>query len=213
MTPAELARRHPRLFHLTDPDAMDGIRRRGLWPTSRLLDLFEVEADARRRLEHRRRPRSEILTHPEHGRVTITDNLPLSEVRLAGVLDDGLTVADWMAVLNRRVFFWADERRLQRLQNARENRDRPRTLLIFDTLSLATRYAEGIEIAAFNTGATVHQTPRRGLSTFTPLGRYSHADWSRLRGRVQPDLIAEVTVTREMPDVMDFHIETRIIGE
>ena len=141
--------------------------------------------------------------------MVITDNLPLSEGRLARVLDDSLGVEDWMAMLNRRVFFWADERRVARLRDARENRSRDRLLLVFDTAGLAGRYADAIEIAPINTGATLHQPPRRGLTTFTPLGRMTHAEWSRLRGLKQPDRIAEVTVTREIPDAMEFLLEVR----
>lgn len=209
MTPGELARRHPRLFHLTHPSALEGIRRRGLWPTSRLLDLFEVADEPRAALERRRRPGSHSLAHPDHGAALLTDNLPLSEVWLNRILDDGLTPGDWLAMLNRRVFFWVDETRASKLRNAREYRERPRPMLVFDTAGLASRYAGAIEIAPINTGATQHQPPRRGLSTFSPLLETDYGAWRRSRGRQTPDRIVEVTVTREMPDVMEFLLEVR----
>lgn len=209
MTPGELARRHPRLFHLTHPSALEGIRRRGLWPASRLLDLFGVAGERRGALERRRRVRSEPLSHPEYGAAMLTDNLPLSEAWLIRVLDDGLTPGDWLAMLNRRVFFWADEARATALRNAREYRGRPRPMLVFDTARLAARYADAIEIAPINTGATQHQPPRRGRSTFSPLLQTDYEAWRRSRGLKTPDRIVEVTVTREMPEVMEFLLEVR----
>jgi hypothetical protein len=79
VTPEELAERHPRLFHVTLPKAVVGIRRHGLLSTSQLLDLFEVDATRRTHIGKSRRPARMDITHPVHGRATITDNLPLTE--------------------------------------------------------------------------------------------------------------------------------------
>jgi hypothetical protein len=209
VTPAELASLHPRLFHLTTPEGLDGIRRRGLWPASRLLELFEVDPSMRGELERRRRHASAALDHPLHGRAVLSDNLPLSEAKLGRVLDDGLTPGDWLQLLNRRVFFWADEGHAMNLRNARAYRDQPRRLLVFDTAALAERYPEAIEIAPINTGATLHQPARRGLATFAPLLSTDYGVWRRRRGLKAPDRIKEVTVAREMPDACEFLLEVR----
>lgn len=200
MTPEDLAALHPRLFHVAAPDALEGVRRHGLLSTSRLLDLFGTPADQRAPIERRRRPASVSLDHPVHGRAVITDNIPLSEAALTTCLDDGLTAADWLAMLNGRVFFWPDEKSLAGLLGARANAGMTKRVLVFDTLGLTRAHAESVELAAFNTGNTRRKPVRRGLSTFTPLLRHGYGDWRRLRGRL--DVVREVTVVGGVPDAM-----------
>jgi hypothetical protein len=192
MTPAELASRHPRLYHITHPGAWPSIQAHGLMPVSSLLTLFEVPAAARMAIERARRPERVLLAHPIHGEAEITDNRPLSESALASRLDDGLTTVDWLTMLNRRVFFWAGRASYEPLLNARANRGRSKLLLEFDTASLANAYHGHMELTAFNTGSTQRGGPRRGLATFTPLAALDYAQWRRLRGRL--DRVREVTV-------------------
>ncbi len=205
--PEELSERHPRLFHVTPRGAWDGIRQRGLLPTSRLLDLFEVAGEDRTRLERTRRPSAVALHHAVLGTVVLNDQTPMTEAALAKCLDDGLTPADWLATLNRRVFFWADAGGLSRLANARANRARPFDVLVVDTLRLARAYAERIELSPINSGATLRKPARRGRATFTPLLALSYADWRRKRG--QRDRILEVTVPDGVPDIAHYVVDVR----
>ncbi len=184
--------------------------RHGLLPTSALLTLFELSAAARRSIEGERRTASVVLAHPAHGSATITDNLPLIMPSLAACLDDRLRASDWLRMLNERVFFWPDEAGLARLLGARLNRRRDREVLVFDTLSLARRHAERIDLCAINSGATMRRAARRGLSTFVPLHRYDYETWRRLRGR--RDRLCEVTVRGGVPDVADHLVEVRLVA-
>ena len=169
MTPEDLSTRHPRLFHVTPAGAWASIIARGLLCTSQLLDLFSLHGDARTAIERARRPAAVTIHHALHGSVTINDQLPMTERALARCLDDGLTPADWLSLLNRRVFFWGDEAGLSRLLDARVNRARNLEVIVVDTLPLARAYARHIEISPINSGATMRRPARRGLSTFTPL--------------------------------------------
>ena len=207
MTPEDLAERHPRLFHLTGPEAVPGILRHGLLPTSDLLSLFEIAAEDRSRIECARRPASVQLTHPVHGRATITDNLPLSMTALSSCLDDQMSPVDWLRTLNRRVFFWADQAGLSRLLGARLNRGRERAVLVLDTLTLARRYAEHIELSPINSGATLRRAARRGRATFTPMPLHGYEAWRRLRGG--RDRILEVTSVVGITDVADHLVDVR----
>jgi uncharacterized protein DUF7002 len=195
---------------VADPAALQGILRHGLLPTSRLLTLFEVPDADRVAIERRCRPASVTLTHPLHGRATITDNLPLSEAALERCLEDGLAPEDWLAILNERVFFWPDEESLGRMLGARLNRGRERLVLVFDTLSLARRHGERMELAAINTGSTIRRPARRGRSTFTPLHLHDYDAWRRLRGG--RDRIREVTVVGGVSRMADHLIEHRRVG-
>ncbi len=184
--------------------------RHGLLPTTALLTLFEVPEAARRPIEGERRMASVTLEHAVHGRATITDNLPLIMPSLAACLDDRLVASDWLRLLNERVFFWPDEAGLARLLGARLNRRRDREVLVFDTLSLARRHGERIELCAINSGATMRRAARRGLSTFVPLHSHGYEAWRRLRGR--RDRLCEVTVRGGVPDIADHLIEVRRVA-
>ena len=199
MTPAELAALHPRLFHVTDPDAWPSIRERGLLSAEALTALFELPPCRREALLGGRRAGGVTIAHPRHGRAVLNDNLPLSLDALAACLDDGLSPADWLRHLNARVFFWVDRERVARLLGARTNRHRPRLVLELDTASVASGHAEALCLSPINSGSTIRKAARRGLGTHTPLGRHSHADWRRLRGG--RDRVVEVTVTGAVPDV------------
>jgi hypothetical protein len=207
VTPEELSARHPRLFHVTGAGAWESIRTRGLLSTSRLLDLFEVSGERRAQLERARRPAAVPLHHPVHGTAVLTDQLPMTEAALARCLDGGLVPADWLALLNRRVFFWSDEGGLDRLLKARANRGRALEVLVVDTLPLVRAYADRVELSPINTGATMRRPARRGPETFTPLGALSYDAWSRRRGK--RDAVLEVTVLDGVPDVERYVLEVR----
>lgn len=205
MTPEELAERHPRLYHVTEPGAWESIRQKGLLSTSCLLDLFEIETARRAEIETRRRASAVLLEHPCHGRVILNDHLPLSEQALEKCLDDHLTPADWLRLLNSRIFFWADESGLNRLLGARLNRQRRREVIVVDTLSLARAYAGHIDLCPINSGATFRKAARRGLNTFTPMLAHSFTEWSKLRGR--RDEIREITVRDHVLDIANYVVE------
>ncbi|MEM7697640.1 MAG: hypothetical protein AAF236_04460 [Verrucomicrobiota bacterium] len=192
MTPEELAEIHPRLYHVAAPTALAGIKRHGLLSARELASKFQLSGERRRAVLERIRPRAITVSHPEHGEAEINDNSPLSEAALLKCLDDELTPSDWLSQLNRRVFFWADQSGLESLLRARFNRDRERLVLVFDTLSLARRYANKIEISPINSGSTIRRPARRGRGTFSSLEAFSYQEWRRLRGRL--DKIKEVTV-------------------
>lgn len=206
MTPHDLAERHPRLFHLTEPDSLAAITRWGLLPTSELLKRCAVPAAECRRLTSARRPVAVELQHDEVGRVVINDNLPLSEKALLKCLDDGMTPSAWLRLLNGMVFFWPSEKTLQRLLHARVNRERTRRILVFDTLSLATAHWKKVHLSPINSGSTIRKAARRSRRTFSPAAKYSYREWQELRGG--RDTIVEVTVRGSIDDAMEHLVET-----
>ena len=197
MTPEELARLHPRLYHVTAPGAWPSIARSGLLSAARLVAHFDCGpgtlAD--------RRPAEVTLRHSVHGTAILNDNASLHMRKLASCLDDGLTAHDWLAMLNDRVFFWADARGAERLLSARANRARAREVLVFDTLGLVRAHADQVEICPINSGATIHRAARRGRATFAPLLATDYAAWRRRRGLSRPDRIVEVVVRGGVPDI------------
>lgn len=211
MTADELIARHPRLYHLTTPGAWEVIRLHGLLSTEQLLrraGLSDAEVQARIR---RKREAREVLEPTRIGRLVLNDNRPIHMGKLARCLDDGLSAEDWLAQLNRRVFFWVKEARMKGLDAAAINRTDPRELLVLCTASVVAACGARIEIAPINTGNTQRKPARRGRSTFTPVGAMPYVRWQRLRRehKSSPDVVVEVTVLGAVPDVESHLIERR----
>jgi hypothetical protein len=210
VTAEELARRHPRLFHVTAPGVGDRLGHETLMSTTALLARLGVAEAERLELTRKRRASEVSIQHPNHGVTVLNDNRPLSEKKLAMCLDDGLSPADWLAMLNDRVFFWADEKGLARLATAKMNCGRRREVLVFDTLPLILANFDRAEISPINSGATIHRPARRGHSTFAPLSGLDYDQWRRRRG--QRDKVVEVVVRTAVADAAKYLIERREIG-
>jgi hypothetical protein len=207
MSPEEFARRHPRLYHLTSPGAVEGIRMLGLLPTIGLLDLYEISGAKREEIAGKIRPASVTIRHPVHGSATITDNIPMNERALLSCLDDGLTISDWLRMLNERVFFWPDEQSVATHLGASARRGIERLVMVFDTRSMAEAHHEKIEISPINSGSTIRKPARRGLNTFSAIHRYEYREWQALRGK--RDVVKEITVVGGVRNVDRHLIECR----
>jgi hypothetical protein len=194
----------PQLFHLTEHDAWETIRRDGLLSTTALLDRFQITGPRRDAIEAARRFESVRITHPAHGDAWIHDNKPINTAALARTLV-GMGEQDWYRELNRRVFFWLTRQRLERLLNAKPNRGRRLAVLVVDTRLLLDAYAERVELAHINTGAVRHTANfPRGTGTFQRISDYPFAQ----RRRVAPrEPIVELTVPYAIPDIERFVIE------
>lgn len=189
MTPETFACRVPRLYRLGARGAAHGIRRHGL------LTASDAVARVDWRLPLDLRPTALPLTLPDDTKIFLTDNSPLSLDKLARVLDDGLTPADWLARLNARVFFWPDPRLGAANLKARQRFGYDSEWQVYNTKRLLEPVWPRAEIAPINTGATLFANPaRRGLSTFAPLDGLDFTAWRRRRCLRTPDKIKEVTV-------------------
>jgi len=201
VTPEELAEQHPLLYHLTERDAVATIRAHGLWSAAALVRGCGLDTAGENRLLRRRRERTARLDHPTFGRIAISDNDPIHIGPLERCLDDGLTPPDWLEILNGYVFFWTDEKDAHGLRNARNNRMRNKSLLIFDTFSLVSAYFDNVALCPINSGAAKRNAPRRGYSTFASAGEADFRHWRRSRGLATPDKIKEIVVQGGIPDI------------
>ncbi|RIX99160.1 hypothetical protein D3218_15420 [Aureimonas flava] len=195
---AELVRDCPVLYHMTTEGSWLSIRRHGLWGTAALLDLFEVEGEARRLVEARRAA-SVRIRHPEHGGATIRDQKPLAERSLAACLEDGLRPADWYALLNARAFFSLTRARLLRLLNAGSYRAEAHDVIEADTASLVAAHRDRITLCAINSGFAARRAAPRGRSTFLPIADYPYAAWRAKRAR--GERVVELAVEPGVPDI------------
>lgn len=192
MEARELARRHPKVFHVAEDGSLENIRRHGLLSTAAILDLFGVSGERRREIESQRRPEIVELRHHEHGLVRIRDNKPISEKALARCLTD-MGPREWYENLNRRVFFWVDEGRLARLLEARAYRNRAHLVLEVETAGLLERHAGSVALSRINSGATFPLgAPDRGTGTFQIVEDFP-----------EEETIVELTVHYAVPDIAE----------
>ena len=195
----QLVSRYPRLYHLAEAGSWPSIRRLGLLPTDQLVEAFGPPPDVRAAILGQPRTRSFVLTDPRLGRVVIRDQSPLRPHILAQRLT-GLTVPQWLAILNDRVFFWLDRRRLDTLLNARRNRDRAHEVLTVDTAGLVATYADRIRLSPLNSGATLFPNAApRGPDTFRTIAGYPYDELRRQRG--PGHAVAELAVIGGVPDI------------
>lgn len=186
---------------MAEAGSWESICKHGLLSTTALLDLFEVNGTQRTQLESSRRPTSVTITHPVHGIAVIRDNIPLIEKVLRRTLV-GMTPPEWYEALNKRVFFWVTEARLDRLRKAPAYRDREHDILVVDTAGLLGSHLEYVTLSPMNSGAT-HPGAQytRGVDTFKPMNSYPWNERLRIK-RDEP--VVELAVNYAVRDITKF---------
>ena len=190
MTPEEVARQYPLLYHMAEAGSWPSIQEHGLLSTTALLDLFEVDATERRGIESEWRQDSISIAHAVHGTAVIRDQRPMPPAKLAGNLVN-MTPGEWYEFLNRKTFFWADWKRLTNLLNAYAYRNRDHCVLTVDTEALLTRHGNRTSLCSINSGFVYHGG-RRGRETFKPIANYPSGN-----------RVWELAVECSVPDVAD----------
>ena len=199
--PDELVDNYPVLHHMSESGSWSTIRQIGLLSTQRLVAECELSDAAATGILRTRRKTSVRLHHPDVGLVTVRDQGPLLEDNLTKALK-GMTVEQWLAVLNDRVFFWLHPARLDRLLSARRYRHQSHDVLVVNTRDLLDRHGDRVRITAMNTGATIFPgSPRRGPDTFMRTEDFPFAE--RRRGRPLSDAAVELAVIGGVPDIAD----------
>ena len=195
----ELVSNYPRLFHMAAADAWPSIAAHGLLPTRDIVATSALTGAERAQIIDHQRRRPVTFDHPVLGDVTIRDQSPLHRHILEAVLVD-MTVPEWLATLNDRVYFWLHPKRLAALLRSRPNRSSEHDILTVDTASLVAAHHHQIRLSAINSGATQWPSaPRRGPDTFRTIEQYPFTE--RRRNRPLDQAIAELAVIGGVPDI------------
>lgn len=196
MTPAELARRYPRLYHMAELGSWPSIQKHGLLSTTALLDLFEVDDEKRHSIESEWRSDSVPIPHPIHGDAVIRDQGPMPPNELVNCLVN-LTTTEWYELLNRMTFFWAEWRRLANLLNAVAYRNKPHCVITIETRALLARHGSRASLSAINSGFVNYGGPR-GRDTFKSIANFpsGHTVWELAVDYSVPDL-ADLVISVE----------------
>jgi hypothetical protein len=196
----ELIARHPRVFHTMSATAWPSVQRHGLLSTQQLIDLFDLDAAERDRLLSSPRKQSTVLRAPGLPPAVIRDQKPMKFV--AEKIDPDSSLAEYLAAINSRVFFWASAGRLDRLRRAKEYRTEDQVVLHVDTRALVERHGPRIELCRLNSGAVTQKNhPMRGHRSWLPIADYPYAEYRRRYGR--DGALVEVTVLDAVPDILD----------
>lgn len=188
-----LIRKHPKLYHMAEDGSWESIQKIGLLSTSALLDKFEIAGERRQEIKSSRRPKIVEISHPELGRALIRDNKHMHEKTLERCLV-GMTPREWYETLNRKVFFWLEEKRLINLLGARAYRDRPHLVLEVETAELLRRHGDSVSLSPTNSGVTFTVNPApRGPDTFKHISDHPKSK-----------AVVELTVDYAVPNLAAF---------
>ena len=198
MTPEEVARKYPILYHMAELSSWSSIQRHGLRSTSALLDHYETSGPTRFHIESQWRPRSVQLTHPAYGTAVVRDQIPMPEDKLRNCLVD-MTTREWYELINGKTFFWPEETPLGWMLNAPPYRRREHAVIVVPTQELLSHHADSVTLSAINSGsvnpARSTGLPRpRGRDTFRPIRDYT-TPW-----------IGELAVEYSVPNIADLAI-------
>jgi hypothetical protein len=111
----------PKRYHMASAYSWPSIQKHGLLSSTAILDLAELPVNQRITLEASRRPESVEIQLPDETWITIRENKPINERRLARSLRDNLTPTDWFRVLNKKVLFLLSKKRLIKLKMHKPN--------------------------------------------------------------------------------------------
>jgi len=187
-------------YHLVDASNWVSVQNYGLMSAQRLMEACgAIECDAPRR----HRPASRRLASG----VLIRDQRPMPPKALISCLRNGLTPQDWYELLNSKIFFWLDPRRLNRQRLACEAS--PQVVLVVNASRLLMKYQGFASVTPINTGNALRSAAPRNLTTFVPYQRWLVDGWAHenipdARPRPRRHRPVELTISEAIPDILDY---------
>ncbi len=196
----------PLVFHMVDEGNWASVKARGLLSASMLIDELP-DIEQRTMLKRTFRPSTVVL--PTGCR--LRDQKPMPPDCLTRCLDMPLQPADWYALVNERVFFWASAERLERHRTACV--DRTQVILAIDTEQLMARHADQAEVTAFNSGNARRLPAKRGRQSFVPYRSWLESAWLEERASGQPPRPTahppvELVLRNAVPDILSMASRT-----
>lgn len=195
---------YPRLYHMAEAGTWPSIKQRGLMSASAVLDHFGVRGRARDGYETAQRREKMTVLPGQPDQIVLRDQKPMPPERLEAALIDGTMPAQWYKLINEKVFFWAEERRLLGLLGARAYRHLEHDVLTIDSAPFIHAYAERIWLCRMNSGNTWPMPHARGIDVFQRIPNYP----TNTRGKPVKQVV-ELVVDYCVPDIARYVIEVR----
>lgn len=126
---------------------------------------------------------------------------------LSRCLTDGLEPEDWYELLNGKVFFWLDPKRLDRQRVACG--EAPQFAFVVDAGRLLVDYGATAAVTPINTGNAMRAAAPRNRTTFVPYERWLAEGWvdERIPGvdtRPLHHRPVELVVSDAVPNIMAY---------
>lgn len=202
MNKETLIEKYPRLYHMATDGAWPSIAKYGLQSTTALSERYELADDLKAKLLSEHRPDSQPIDHAKFPRAVVRDQKPMSDKGLEKALGGSCSVSDWYELLNSMVFFWLSKSRLKKMISARPYRASHHDVLTLDTRRLVNAYEDKIRLSPMNSGNTKPYPHPRTPAIFMPIRDFPFEE--RKRTRPLENVVVELTVAHEVPDIADF---------
>lgn len=204
MHPDRLIELYPTIYHMAEAGTWTSIRDRGLMSATATLDHFEVSGVQRARLESEQRATKMTVIPGAPEAIVLRDQIPMPPSRLLRALGGRTTPEAWYRLINGKVFFWAQEHRLENLLNARQYRHLEHDVLSVDTQALVAAHGHEMWLCHMNSGNTFPMPVPRGPEIFRRLDEYP----VNRKNNPVPHVV-EILVDYAVPDISQFVIEVR----
>lgn len=173
MTPEQFLQRCKALWHVGPLGSWERIARHGLRTAQQLIDGATLDDEMRARLT--REPRAAgVPMRIGDETVVLRDQEPLTRRKdLGALLGEGVTVADWMDLLNRRVYLFTDRVAKDKLVTKYAAIDGCQEVLAISPMRLLEVARHRLELADQNTGAIKRTSAAyKDRHSFVPLSQF-----------------------------------------
>jgi hypothetical protein len=173
MTPDQFLERCKFVSHVGPVGVWDQIAQHGFRTAEQLILNSDASEDEQQELL--RTPRRESVRLKVDGdEVILRDQGPLfARKDLTSVLGEGLEISDWVALLNRRTFFFTDQLSMQKLRDKYVERDGAQEVIWLSPLRVMGTEGVNLELTTQNSGAIVRRSgPQKMADTFVPFSSF-----------------------------------------
>jgi Family of unknown function (DUF7002) len=165
--------RCPTLWHIGAEGSWEGIKRHGFRTAEQLILAADLDEAARERLMTE--PRPEPVTFTVDGTtVTLSGQQQLlKRADLGSLMDDGMTIADWIGVLNQRVYLFTDVVAMKKALARNLELSGAQELITFSPLKFIEACRPRVELSAQSSGAIARATStKKRKDTFVSVGLF-----------------------------------------
>lgn len=172
MTPEQFLAKCNQMWHVAPAGAWEAISSGGLRTAQQLIEAADVDDETRTTLLTT--PRAEPVRLTVDGtEVTLREQEALLRPDVTSRLEPGTTLADWVAMLNRRVYLFTDKAAMLKMLEKSVERDGAHEVLAFSPRRLLEAAGPGIELSAQNSGAVARRSdPFKGRDSFLSITRF-----------------------------------------
>lgn len=173
MNPEQFLHRCQTLWHIGPIGSWEGIQRYGFRTAQQLIERAELGDDERGALMAEPRPAKVVLTIGDTT-ATLRDQEPLMRRKdITALLGNGMTVADWVATLNKRVYMFCDRTAMDKILLKYLELEGAQEVITFSPRKLFDVCRHRIELSAQNTGAIARMAGvQKNLDTFVSVGQF-----------------------------------------